>query len=386
MIKTEFIELYESLSKLNEATDFYASKSFWDKAKIKVINDRAFHAAYDNELKELGLMDIFNDDGTFTGKSVYGKIKEAKENNPDSWAVKALMKLWTLKYVDNILFEVEKAKIEEETHKTLIKEYTDLLPEALAAVDSELLESYLSLYKTTTDNIIVEIANNNSIMSIRPSANGYPIRPTIKVNPNSTDKLADLINLLTTTFKAAAEEVAKLKAEKEERERKQAEERQQQRDDAQQLYKKTSEIDVIRYIKSNWYCWGIALLLGESGKLYHLYEKGGSGADYLAKRLNREVATVKSLKDISESYKVIYTCVNEDEGNHWGGKKSYTYYSWDSSEQELLKPILPEAGSEEDVATSRSTYSANYGNGKTLSLVDNIDTWYITSTSHWSLD
>jgi hypothetical protein len=29
-------------------------------------------------------MDIFNDDGTFIGKSVYGKIKEAKENNPDS--------------------------------------------------------------------------------------------------------------------------------------------------------------------------------------------------------------------------------------------------------------------------------------------------------------
>ena len=28
MIKTEFIELYESLSKLNEATDFYASKRF----------------------------------------------------------------------------------------------------------------------------------------------------------------------------------------------------------------------------------------------------------------------------------------------------------------------------------------------------------------------
>ena len=386
MIKNEFIELYESLSKLNEATDFYASKRFWDKAKIKVIDDRAFHAAYDSELRELGLMDIFNDDGTFTGKNVYGKIKEAKENNPDSWAVKALMKLWALKYVDGILFEVEKANIKEETRKTLVKEYTDLLPKALAAVDPELLESYLSLYKTTTDNIIIEISNSNSIMSIRPSAKEYPVRPTIEVDLDSTDNLADLINLLTNTFKAAAEEVAKLKAEKEERERKQAEERTQQRDAAQQLYKKTSEIDVIRYTNSNWYCWGIALLLGESGKLYHLYEKGGSEADYFAKRLNREVIAIKGLKDISEPYKVIYTCVNEDEGNHWGGKKSYTYYSWDSSEQELLKPILPEAGSEDDVATSRSTYSTNYGNGKTLSLVDNIDTWYITSTSHWSLD
>ena len=384
-MKTDFMELYESLSKLNEATDFYASKRFWDNAKIKVIDDRAFHIAYDNELKELGLMDIFNDDGTFTGKDVYGKIKEAKENNPDSWAVKALMKLWALKYVDNILFEVEKRNIEKETRNTLIKEYTDLLPEALATVDPELLESYLSLYKTTTDNILIELSNSFT-MSIRPSANGYPIRPTIKVDPNSTDKLADLINLLTSTFKAAAEEVAKLKAEKEERERKQAEERQQQRDTAQQLYKKTSEIDVIRYIKSNWHCWGIALLLGESGKLYHLYEKGGSEAEYLTKRLNREVLTVKGLKDISEPYKVIYTCVNEDEGSHWGGKKSYTYYSWDSSEQELLKPILPKAGSEDDVATSRSTSSVVYGNGRTLSLVDNIDTWYVTSTSHWSLD
>ena len=195
-------------------------------------------------------MDLFNDDGTFTGKGVYGKIKEAKENNPDSWAVKALMKLWALKYVDNILFEVEKENIEKETRNTLIKEYTDLLPEALTAVDPELLESYLSLYKTTTDNILIELFNDFT-MSIRPSADRHPIRPTIKVDLNSTDKLADLINLLTTTFKAAAEEVAKLKAEKEARERKQAEERQQQRDAAQQLYKKTSEIDVIRYIKSN---------------------------------------------------------------------------------------------------------------------------------------
>lgn len=385
MIKNKFIELYESLSELNEATDFYASKRFWDNAKSKVIDERAFHAAYDSELKELGLMDLFNDDGTFTGKSVYGKIKEAKETNPDSWAVKALMKLWALKYVDNILFEVEKENIEKETRNTLIKEYTDLLPEALAAVDPELLESYLSLYKTTTDNIIIELSNNFT-MSIRPSANGYPIRPTIKVDPNSTDKLADLINLLTTTFKAAAEEVAKRKAEKEERERKQAEERQQQRDAAQQLYKKTSEIDIIRYIKSNWQCWGIALLLSESGKLYHLREKGGADAEQLTKRLNREVISIKSLKDISEPYKVIYTCVSEDDGNHWGGHESYTYYSWDSSEQELLKPILPEAGYTDDIATSNSTSRTNYGNGKTLSLVDNIDTWYTTSTSHWSLD
>ena len=385
MIKNKFIELYESLSKLNEATDFYASKRFWDNAKTKVIDDRAFHAAYDSELKELGLMDIFNADGTFTGKSVYGKIKEAKETNPDSWAVKALMKLWALKYVDNILFEVEKENIEKETRNTLIKEYTDLLPEALAAVDPELLESYLSFYKTTTNNILIELYNDFT-MSIRPSADRHPIRPTIKVDPNSTDKLADLINLLTTTFKAAAEEVAKLKAEKEARERKQAEERQQQRDAAQQLYKKTSEIDVIRYIKSNWQCWGIALLLGESGKLYHIWAKGGADAEQLTKRLNREVISIKSLKDISEPYKVIYTCVSEDDDNHWGGHESYTYYSWDSSEQELLKPILPEAGSEDDVATSSSTSRTNYGNGKTLSLVDSIDTWYTTSTSHWSLD
>ena len=79
MIKNEFIELYESLSALNEVTDFYASKRFWDKAKTKVIDERAFHTAYDSELKELGLMDIFNNDGTLLVKVFMVKLKKLKK-------------------------------------------------------------------------------------------------------------------------------------------------------------------------------------------------------------------------------------------------------------------------------------------------------------------
>lgn len=87
---------------LAEAPNFWSSQDFWKEAKRNVIDDRSFHAAYDAELKELGLMDLFDDNGILTSQGVYGRIKKAKDANPDSWAVKALLKMWVLQFKENV--------------------------------------------------------------------------------------------------------------------------------------------------------------------------------------------------------------------------------------------------------------------------------------------
>jgi hypothetical protein len=76
--KVDADSLYVS-EEINEATDKAASKAFWAAAKKGQIDDVSFHAAYDDELRELGLLDLFNSDGGFTSRSVYGRIKEAKD-------------------------------------------------------------------------------------------------------------------------------------------------------------------------------------------------------------------------------------------------------------------------------------------------------------------
>ena len=188
MIKTEFMELLEELDRINEAADKSAERAFWSAAKKKQIDEVSFHAAYDDELKELGLMDIFNPDGTFTGRSVYGRIKEAKDANPNSWALKALSKLWALRYVDSVYFaseaaaikaaseeaarrrEAEKAereRVEKETLENTIKEFTRdyriLLPEVLAEIKKRypaLLSDYMTAYNVNESDFGVEIESS----------------------------------------------------------------------------------------------------------------------------------------------------------------------------------------------------------------------------------
>lgn len=421
LFKSYFDKIYEELTALNEGADYFASKSFWDAAKNKIIDVESFHDAYDDELKKLGLMDVFTTEGTLINKGVYGKIKTAKEANPDSWAIKALMKMWSLQYIDNAITKSEtpeeqerlarekEIKQEEQHLAELSKEYTALIPEAIKKIDPELVKRFFDYWnvgrsvrsarEVTVDNLQltlkVSTRQPSPSWTLFLSNQGYYLsRKSLVINDiENRNKLEDVISILTQEFKAADEAYTREEAEKAEeerkkleQERKEAEKKQRYKDEKQNEYKTKGIIDVLEYAKYRWSFYGEALLLGESGKLYLIREKGGHEAKYLTKHLNREVITVNSLKDISEPYKVIYTFVHEDEGSHWGGNKSYIYYSWDSSEQELLKPILPEAGFEDDVATSSSTYSLDSGNGRTLSILDNIDTWYRTNISHWSLD
>lgn len=101
-LNTSFMETFEELNRLNEATNFYASRAFWDAARENRLDDISFHSAFDEELKELGLTDIFNAEGILINQGVYRNIKAAKDANPDSWAIKALLRMWVLQFKDNV--------------------------------------------------------------------------------------------------------------------------------------------------------------------------------------------------------------------------------------------------------------------------------------------
>jgi len=110
------LEAFEELDKLNEASKIGASRQFWSAAKNSRLDTYAFHDAFDDELKELGLADIFDRDGMLTNQSVYGRIKTAKEANPDSWAIKALHKMWVMQFKDNIKSDSQIARERSEAN------------------------------------------------------------------------------------------------------------------------------------------------------------------------------------------------------------------------------------------------------------------------------
>ncbi len=99
---SNLLEIYD----LMEWNDPWASKEFWADAKEGKLNDKAFKTAYKDELTKLGLWDLIDSEYDGTGvlkeKGSYGAIKKASEENPDSWAIKALLKMWVLQFKDNV--------------------------------------------------------------------------------------------------------------------------------------------------------------------------------------------------------------------------------------------------------------------------------------------
>lgn len=371
-MKSDFMKLYENLSILNEDAKSDAGKKFWAAAKNKQIDEVSFHAAYDEELTGLGLMDLFNTEGALTNRGTYGKIKTAKEANPNSWAVKALVKLWALRYVDNILFTSEQAakdlqakkdvelkaeqeKRNQEFRRGAIKEYRELLPDALSAIKPELIKEYLVAYNITEADIDFDIIKSSM------GEQRVVILPTklyvYTVKNHEVNLRTRLISMLVREFEGGIQE-----AERAERQ------------------KKVRSNDVIDVVKANQYNQDTicnAILLGESGNLYYLYIHGGRLVKELSKELGKEITEVGYLSQVPEAYKVIYTSISYSPRNYHTNRDSYsnTYYSWDSSKEALLKPILPVLGKGEGSWSYWNTTSITEGDGKYYSLMDNIDTW-----------
>ena len=377
MIKTEFMELYEELDNLYEATDsaeVTASKKFWDAAKNKQIDESSFHTAYDAELKELGLTDIFNTDGTFTGKGVYGRIKAAKEANPDSWAVKALSKLWALRYVDNVRFEsevaadkaraveLEKRRAEEKAEKerlakeecnALTQEYKSILPDALKLADQDLLTRFVDAYSISEADINVEvILTNDKALVIKPGIGLGWAYPALK--HGTRYDAAGLAIVLNDYFEIAIK-----------------------RADEKAIAEKAASNDAIDVFKANKGNKDVscrAVLLGESGTVYQLT---AGAVIFKTDWLPSQVTEVKYLADVTEPYKVIFTEVHQSSNNRstYRDSVSYNHYSWDSSRAALLKSLIPEIGNSESTWGHTETTIVDSGNGREYSTMNNIDSW-----------
>lgn len=388
---TDFLNTYEQLSSLNEDAKSDAGKRFWAAAKNNQIDEDSFCDAYEEELKQLGLDGIFwphkREDGTISlGKlkhrGVYGDIKKAKEANPNSYAVKACAKLWVLQFVEGAKYnfeirekeaqqrkadelkrkEEEKKRLEQEKIEQQVQAYRDILPDALAAIDPKLTQEYLDAYKITKDDIDVSSykawKDEDKIIVLPSEAYMFSLTP----------KDGNILNWLIHMLNSEFEEGIKRAKKREEQEK----------------YKSNNTIDVINkngYGSSRSVC--TAILEGDSGTLYYL----GVNGSYpnISTILGTEVTDIRYLLQITEPYKVIYTSVDSD--STFGGRGSSTeYYSWDSSKEALLKPIIPKEGSYSDISMDSETKRVSNGDGKNLSLMDNIDSWMIKDCRHWSLD
>lgn len=388
---TDFLNTYEQLSSLNEDAKSDAGKRFWAAAKNNQIDEDSFCEAYEEELKQLGLDGIFwphkREDGTISlGKlkhrGVYGDIKKAKEANPNSYAIKACAKLWALQFVEGAKYnfeirereeqqrradelkrkEEEKKRLEQEKIEQQVQAYRDILPDALAAINSELTQEYLDTYKITKDDIDVssyKAWNDEDKIIVLPSEVYM-----FSLTPKDGNILNWLIHMLNSEFEDGIKKAKKR--------------------EEQEKAKSNNVIDVISANNNSdkrTVC--TAVLEGDSGALYYLGVNGGR--INISDDLGTDVTDINYLLQITEPYKVIYTSVDSD--STFGGRGSSTeYYSWDSSKEALLKPIIPKEGSYSDISMDSETKRVSSGDGKNLSLMDNIDSWMIKDCRHWSLD
>jgi hypothetical protein len=147
---SNLLEIYDLL----EWADPTYTKLFWADAKEGKLNDRAFNLAYKEELVNLGLWSLIDEEsyaylnrrslarypsntGVLKEKSSYGAIKKAAEENPDSWAVKALLKMWVLQFKDGVksnsqIKREEGIAADDERKKQVEKERTEREAQAAA--------------------------------------------------------------------------------------------------------------------------------------------------------------------------------------------------------------------------------------------------------------
>lgn len=201
MSTTGFMKLYDELGRLNE-DNYTDSRAFWNGASNKKIYDKNFHRAFDAELQDLGLMDIFAEDGSIADQSSYGRIKAAKEANPDSWAVKALQKFWVLQFKDGVkldsVIQQEKAEAERlEREARYAKEAEERRIEleaknAQAEADYEVIEKNLPEIKASIEKQVADMVESKRQLLIADFKKIIELRDEIDVNTrNMIDRRYD---------------------------------------------------------------------------------------------------------------------------------------------------------------------------------------------------
>ena len=358
---------------VNEDAKSDAGKKFWAAAKTNKIDEKSFHAAYDDELRDLGLMDVFTAEGALVNKSVYGKIKAAKEANPDSWAVKALSRLWALRYVENVKFaseiaadkaaadeaqlKAEQRRQEEEAAKVAkeekFKEYQETLKYYISKVDPKIVAAYEQAAGiSATEGVSLVNEGEGLGRTWRDKSTSkfgiyfegwnryYYIDEAKFINETA------MLKLLTEGFNKVVEYI-NLKA-------------------AADEFKK---IDIFANNNS-----ANAILLGKSGTLYDV---STNGFDNFMISVNGEKAI--PAYTITEPYEVIYTRTYWDDGNNSTrqGSNSAAYYSWNSKYADKLDKFIPTKYGREDGYMDSYTETSKVDNpsSKSYSHADGIDSW-----------
>ena len=165
------LEIYDLL----EWGEYGASSQFWSEAKAGRLDSTSFWNAYSSELRKLGLLDLFDTEyKELKQKSSYGRIKKAAEENPDSWAVKALLKVWVLQFKNGVKSNIRIEK--EEGEQRLAAKKAEL-----AGVEAQLPE-FEKIFKEAGNRILGEAAaecnklikvNNDLIAKIKEISHGF---------------------------------------------------------------------------------------------------------------------------------------------------------------------------------------------------------------------
>lgn len=331
MIETEFMKLYEELDELNkeqpiteatgdDAVKKAASKKFWSAAKYEhKMEEEAFHTAFDDELEELGMMDMFDERGILADD--YGRIKKAKEDNKDSWALKALGTLWALRYKENKYFKAEledlkkwkeeqkaKAAKEAEERKKArdlkLAEARETLKTYISKVDPKLVADYeAAVGVSAEEGVTLRDENPKFGICFKGWNRYYP------VTEEEFKDEASIIERLSNGFTGAATAIA------------------------------FEKIDVFANVRNDSHHSIFVILLGESGKLYKVMPNAFGKYRFIIDGSDTTVpATV-----VNEPYKVIYTSVYWSDGNHSTRSSSHSSrsLSWNSEYANLIKNYIP---------------------------------------------
>jgi hypothetical protein len=358
----------------NDPAKVAASKKFWSSAKMDKMEEDAFHIAFDDELKELGLMDIFDANGVLA-KGVYGRIAEAKEAHPDSWAIKALGKLWALRWksynVDNIFKSEKEAReakwkaAEEEKARKLeeqkriraekLKKYQQLMLTYLRKVDTNVVDQYEEVTGTPVlDSVTVEEEfileqqwTENLDQEYRVCFEGWD--RCYKLKESKLNDEAYMLKTLKTGLEKTVEH--------------------SQYKDAVEEFKQ--EIDVLagRNPKHQ------VLLLGDSGTTYELEFRNGE----LRMSIDGEDSILA--EKIDEPYEIIYA------GYRWSNHSDRTnvdnedgaFYSWNSKYASILGDRIPRSFGRKDgfmgTYSETTKLTGAQAVGPNFCHADGIDSW-----------
>lgn len=160
---SNLLEIYD----LMEWTDPQASKEFWADAKEGKLNDKAFRTAYKDELNKLGLWNLIDSEYDGTGvlkeKGSYGAIKKASEENPDSWAIKALLKMWVLQFKDNVKSASQLKQEERVANEAALKVAWEAMQEKRPFVEEIINKIGLEYAAKQKDIIIANLKEANRL-------------------------------------------------------------------------------------------------------------------------------------------------------------------------------------------------------------------------------